>query len=656
MPVAKMKKVFLVAHREDREPLTRVLQRLGVLQIEDFLEEVEPSEAADLERDEPGAEAAELDARLAELKFCLDFLQRLAPERTTFIQQFAGTKVYLKEGDFHRYLKDEDKVAETYRGLRAADDELTRLRNEETKNQNLLATLTAWLAFDVPLEELRPGPDVGLEVGTLPLTQDEEAAFREDLEKASPGAYLEIVGWGREEAQIFLMYARADEDALQAFLRQRSFSRVTFPATTGTPAAVKDELEKELAAIARRREEVLQEARRYVENRLLVKAAYDEAALARSRLEVAQNFVRTAETFALTGWIQEAAWPRLERAVAKASPTAYLTAVEPQEGDNPPVVLQNSRAVYPFEAVTELYGLPVPGGIDPTPYLAPFFFIFFGLMYGDAGYGLILAALCWYAMKKIRMAGLARKLFTLLIIGGAASVLVGAITGSWFGSLPIPAIWFSPMDDPITMLGVALALGVIQIFTGMIVQFMARVRAGQLLDAIYDQGLWLVFLTGLILLLVGSQAPALGGAGKVLSLVGAVGLTLTQGRANKNIVKRLLSGLISLYGVSGYLSDVLSYSRLLALGLGTTVIGMVINNMVVMAGQGGPVGWIIAAVIALAGHGFNLVINVLGAYVHASRLQYVEFFTKFYESGGRAFVPFRVNTKYIDLELEEREA
>ncbi|HHY92955.1 MAG TPA: V-type ATP synthase subunit I [Firmicutes bacterium] len=657
MAVAEMKKVLLVAHREDREPLVRVLQRLGVLQVEDLLEEQAAlGEALDLERDEPGEEAARLDARLAELKFCLDFLQRVAPERTTFIQQFAGTKVFLKESEFRHYLEDKDRVAEVYRALRAIDDELTKLRNEETRRHNLLSQLEPWLALDVPLEELKPGPEVGVEVGVLPLKAEAESALRAELEEVSPGAYLEVIGTGREEAYVVLLYARVDEEAVQAFLRQRSFSRTVFPELTGTPQAVKAETEAELAALDRRRAELMNQAQVYVPERLRLKAAYDELALARARLDLAVNFGRTAETFALTGWLRAVDWPRLEKAVAQVSPTAYVTASDPQEGDNPPVSLQNSNTIRPFEAVTELYGLPLPGGLDPTPYLAPFFFIFFGLMYGDFAYGLILAGLCWYAMRKIRMVGLAKKLFLLLILGGFASALVGIVTGSYFGSLPIPPLWFNPMDDPIRMLMISMALGVIQIFTGLSIQMVTRMKNGEVLDAIYDQGFWLVFLTGLILVLVGSAVPALAGPGKTLSLVGAVVLTLTQGRANKNIIRRLLSGLLSLYSVSGYVSDVLSYSRLLALGLSTSVIGMVINNVVVMVGGGGPIGWIAAALIAVVGHGFNLIINVLGAYVHASRLQYVEFFTKFYESGGRPFIPFRLNTRYIDLELEEREA
>ncbi|MGI6603877.1 MAG: V-type ATP synthase subunit I [Firmicutes bacterium] len=660
MAVAKMKKVFLMAHREDREALTKVLQRLGVLQLEDFLltKECAPETEVEvyLKRDEPGEEAAALDARIADLKFCLDFMQRLSPEKTSFIQQFAGTKVYLKERDFRECVKESHKVDSVHKGLRLIDAELTRLRNEETKNHNLLAQLEPWLALDVPLEELTSGSDIGVEVGTLPLTAQKETEWLEELEAASPGAYVEIVGRNREEVYLVLLYAREDEEFVQSLLRQRSFGRATFPSVQGTAQEVKERCEKELARLAARREKLLAEARQYLEHRLLVKSAYDEAAMARSRLEAVLNFGRTAETFALTGWVEAENLPRLEKAVASVSPTAYLKGRDPTEDDDPPVILENSRSVYPFEVVTELYGLPLPRGVDPTPYVAPFFFLFFGLMYGDAGYGLVLMGLAWLTMRKIRMAGMAKKLFILLMLGGAASVLVGAVTGSWFGDLPLPTIWFSPADDPMKMLIISFALGLVHIYTGLIIQMITNLRSGKVADGLFDQGLWLVFLTGLVMFGVGTVFPAITPIGKIVAIVGAVGLVLTQGRANKNVIKRLLSGILSLYDVSGYLSDVLSYSRLLALGLGTSVIGTVINSMVALVAAGGPIGWIIGAIIAVVGHAFNLIINVLGAYVHASRLQYVEFFTKFYESGGRAFNPFRMMTRYIDLELEEREA
>jgi len=231
--------------------------------------------------------------------------------------------------------------------------------------------------------------------------------------------------------------------------------------------------------------------------------------------------------------------------VGKASPSAYLAVQDPDQEDNPPVVLENTRTVWPFEVITELFGLPKPGGIDPTPYLAPFYFLFFGMMYGDAAYGLILAGLCCYIMKKIRMAGMAKKLFTLLTLCGFSAVLFGIITGSYFGSLPIPPIWFSPLDDPLKMLVVSMAVGLVHIYTGMIINMVDQIKSGHVLDGLLDQGLWLVFISGLVLLLVGTQLPALGQAAKILSIAGAVGLILTQGRANKNIINDCCPGYLA---------------------------------------------------------------------------------------------------------------
>lgn len=654
MAVASMRKVFLVAHRDDRDAIAEVLQRLGVLQVEDILSLPELEEDIGILRDEPGAKASELDARLADLRFSLDFLNRLDPEKTTFIQQFTGTKVLLSEQKFTDYWSNQEKVNETVRALRKFDEQLNRIRNEETQKNNLLAALEPYLSLDVPLEELANGPDVAIEVGVLP--QDNLTALKSALEEASPDAYVEELGGSREEAFVFILSDQTDQDTVQDILRRNAFSRATFPEREGTCAQVKTQLEQELAALTADKEQVLATARQYVDNRLLLKVTHDELSLQRSRLELALKFGRTEETFALTGWIEEKNFSRLHKAVRKVSPSAYLTGEEARDEDNPPVVLQNTRVVWPFEVVTELFGLPGPGDIDPTPYLAPFYFLFFGMMYGDAAYGLILAGLSWYAMKKIRMAGMAKKLFTLLIFGGLSSLLFGIVTGSYFGSLPIPPIWFNPIDEPLKMLVVALGVGVVHIYAGIIINMVHRIKQGQVLDAIFDQGFWLVFLTGLILMGVGIQMPALGSVATPIAIAGALGLILTQGRTNKNIIMRLLAGIFSLYDISGYLSDVLSYSRLLALGLGTTVIGMVINNMVTMAASNGGIGLVLAGLIFVGGHGFNLLINVIGAYVHASRLQYVEFFTKFYESGGRVFAPFGITTKYIDLELEEREA
>jgi V-type ATPase 116kDa subunit family. len=234
----------------------------------------------------------------------------------------------------------------------------------------------------------------------------------------------------------------------------------------------------------------------------------------------------------------------------------------------------------------------------------------------------------------------------LLLLCGISSAIWGALFGGWFGDMfGIPALWFNPLNDPMTMLVFSLALGVIQIFTGLGMKAYINIKNGHIIDAIFDQGFWLIFLTGLLMLAI----PNFMKVATVVALIGALGLVLTQGRSKRGVIMKFLSGLVSLYGLSGYLSDVLSYSRLLALCLSGSVIAMVMNTLARMLG-GGVLGFILGLIILIVGHVFNLAISGLGCYVHSSRLQYVEFYGKFYEGGGKPFSPFKLSLKYYNYQ------
>ena len=314
-----------------------------------------------------------------------------------------------------------------------------------------------------------------------------------------------------------------------------------------------------------------------------------------------------------------------------------------------PVLLQNSGAADAYEVVTKLYSTPNQREIDPTPLIAPFFFVFFGICLTDAGYGVILSLLALFIMRKLKLGGMGKQLIKLLFLGGISSFIFGVLMGGWFGDLiKIRPLWFNPLDDPMRMLVFSFVLGIIQIFFGMGVRAYQEIKAGRVLDAVFDQGLWFVFLIGLISL----AFPQFSAVGKWLAAGGALGLILTQGRRQKGLIKKFLSGLLSLYDITGYLSDVLSYSRLLALGLATGVIATAINTMSGLL-SGSVVGIIAMVIFLIGGHFFNLMIGSLGAYVHTSRLQYIEFFGKFFEGGGKAFQPFCNTTKFVDIEEGE---
>ena len=337
----------------------------------------------------------------------------------------------------------------------------------------------------------------------------------------------------------------------------------------------------------------------------------------------------------------------------------------PKEDEEVPVLLDNKNFFVPFEAITEMYSLPDYRGFDPTSIFALFYAVFFGMMLSDAGYGILMTVACFVVLHKFKLEGNMYKMIRLFFYCGISTIIWGALFGGWFGDfiqvfartvlgkeVVINALWFNPLDDPMKLLIFSLALGIIHLFIGMGIKAYMQIKEGHWFDALCDEGFWYFTIVGLIALLGGSSiSPVLPEIGQWLAIIGAAGLLLTGGRDKKGIGK-VTGGLSNIYNITSYLSDILSYARLLALGLATGVIAQVVNTMGSLFG-GGVFGIIILVVVFIFGHALNLAINALGAFIHSSRLQYVEFFGKFYEDGGEPFDPFRKKTKYIKIEQEE---
>ncbi|NLA91303.1 MAG: V-type ATP synthase subunit I, partial [Synergistaceae bacterium] len=301
--------------------------------------------------------------------------------------------------------------------------------------------------------------------------------------------------------------------------------------------------------------------------------------------------------------------------------------------------------------------------------MAPFFFVFFGMCLGDAGYGLIMIGLfAWFLKKYRKMPRSFSEFFKLFVLSGVATVIVGTLTGSWFGDMVdafaifsflrplknLPVI-LNPMDDPMVFLALSLALGVFQLLFGLGVAFYDALRRKDYMGAYADVGGWLVFLIGLLVWgmgLAGYMSVAWEAFGKTVAIFGAIVLLATQGREKTGFISKAISGVLSLYDATSYLGDVLSYSRLLALGLATSAVGVIINMLAGLAGDIPFVGWILALLLIIGGHVFSVAVNVLGAFVHSLRLQYVEFFSKFYSGGGRVFSPLSYNTSYVSIKRE----
>ncbi|MBR5740838.1 MAG: V-type ATP synthase subunit I, partial [Firmicutes bacterium] len=340
----------------------------------------------------------------------------------------------------------------------------------------------------------------------------------------------------------------------------------------------------------------------------------------------------------------------------------YYEFRDPEEGETVPVLLKNSKFATPIEAVTEMYSLPAYGTIDPTAIYSIWYIIFFGLMFSDAGYGLLMIIACGVALKKYNFEGTMYKFVKGFLYCGISTFFWGAMFGSWFGDLisvvsstffgkeiAIKPILFDPLSNPMPLLVASIVLGVAHLFLALGIEGYKLLKEGKLVDFICNIILWYATIIGLILWLAGSSiGPAATTVGKYMSIIAIVGLALTGGRDRKGFGK-IMGGFSNVYDITSWLSDIMSYARIMALGLATGAIAQVVNTIGTLAG-GGVKGAILFIVVFLLGHTLNFGINVIGAFIHSARLQFVEFFGKFYEDGGDAFAPLKKNTKYIKIE------
>ncbi|MFH0973760.1 MAG: V-type ATPase 116kDa subunit family protein, partial [Candidatus Micrarchaeota archaeon] len=438
-------------------------------------------------------------------------------------------------------------------------------------------------------------------------------------------------------------------------LQQQRFAVVSLPEAPagfkGTPKQLMDELAREALALAEKESEEKARCAEFAAQQLPgLYCAFDEMLSEKEKIEASKKLLSTRHAFLVQGWVKETDAERVRAAIEKNSEGVCEIILEsPKEGDKPPVELKNSAILRPFEIITHGFGLPSYFEQDPTPILAPFFFVFTGLCLTDAGYGVVLALLSlvlWFKYKELR------NFFALLMLIGVSTVIFGALVGGWFGGLlPIQPLWFDAMKNPLAFLALAFALGFIHIVAGLIVELFDSLKQRNFFAAFADQFLWiaLLFSIACFALVSAGVMPQTASGPVVYAACGsAFGLVLTQGRHEKNVFKKLFFGVLSLYNLIGYFSDVMSYSRLLALGLSTGIVAMIVNQLAILSlGIGfGPLGIIIAVAILVFGHLANLVLNALGAYVHSLRLQYVEFFPKFFSGGGESFKPLSQASVY----------
>ncbi len=615
--IVPMKKVSLACMKEDRAAVLKALQKAGVLMLT-RVEDGVPSGG------EASANLRRMDVLLRRLKpyrkkrSLLEGLPEV--EEAAFDQ--AGEEGIPYAGRAEELLAQRDALEKELAGKRAEAD-----------------ALRPWQALSAPLEDFAEGPYAVNAAGSVPARLAPLA--EETLRRC--GAAWETVGEDPRRTRFAVSCLKEAAEELFSALKDLEWEEAAFPKEQGTAAAVLARLELETAALSAQlsqTEEALRALAEEAETEFSL--LYEQYRAANEREETPLG--ETLETVYLEGWARADRTDRLEAAVCKASGGVYSLALrDPAKGETPPTATKNNRIVSQFENITDMFSSPDYREPDPNPVMAPWYWLIFGLMMGDAGYGLMMAVLILLGKKLLRPSGTVAQLMNVMLYSSVTTMLCGVVFGSYFGETWNP-LWFSPMDDPVAMLIFTLVIGVFHIFTGMICKMVQNVKQGRVWDAVFDQAAWMVLILGLGMLFL----PALQAVGAALATAGALVVLFTAGREKKGFLGKAAGGLVGLYGITSYLSDILSYSRILALSLATGVVGMVMNMLAGMI-QGNPIGWIFSLAIYVVGHVFNLALGLLSAYVHDCRLQYIEFYGKFFEGGGVPFRPFAIRTNQIRI-------
>ncbi len=635
MALAPVEKVYIITATELKEEVLNVLQEAGVLQ----LEEVEK----DLELNPVPPAASSLEPILFRLRQVIRFFSP-----------------YKKTGLAEKWLKPKPVLSRQERQAILARDWssfLQPLEALETQHREVLAELKLiekekemvlpWKNLDIPVEELKPTSQVELKLVNMPRSRLAElATWALDFP-----LWYQLLHEDKKTGYLFFLIDNEALAEVEDKLKEWGASFFSFPesllkkAKKGEKTAelinnLENEAKGKKKKLLALEEEIKAQSAQLPE--LLI--ALDVLENEQEKIQAHSRVAQTEKTAFIQGWASSSDLHLLKERLASLSSHIEILHRSPVEGEEPPVVLKNPPPVQPFEIITRLYGHPRPGAIDPTRYLAPFFFLFVGLCVSEAGYGLIVALLSLLFQLKARPKGSALLFSRLLFLLGLSTIILGTLMGGWFGFPIKQLLILDPLNQPVSFLLLALALGFIQVWFGTLLKAISYSREKQKLAPFLTQIGWLILLPSVVLF--GLKKITLAGYS---SLLGAL-LIILFTNPKRNPVVRLLAGLYGLYDVSKYLGDVLSYSRLLALGLSTSVIAMVVNTLCQTALRVPIVGWIAVPVIFLGGHLFNLAISFLGGFVHSMRLQFVEFFTKFYESGGKPLRPLTLQGKYVEFE------
>ena len=659
MAIAQMAKVMIVSHRTEASELLEVLQREGICHILNAQEAMVSRNFPELGTS--GRRPRDIEELLNRLAQSISFLKSYA-EPAKGLADVLSPRTVVNEQSYNRIVSDRQIL-----GIidRCEQTEAT-IEKLNTRIEGLCGTLEMlepWEALQTPVEEIGQLRTATCWTGFIP-----DRLFQQvQQEIGELSGAIEAIGTAKSRYACLIACLNEQTDEVQKLLRSAEFEPVSFEGpheqVTGTIAESIRRHREKLNETKNQLQDRLDKAALLSENLLNLQILFDHYKNLLNREQTKDTAPATEHTVLLEGWVKKADFPRLEKIVSGFGASSLAT-IEPAEDEKVPVEIENKNYIRPFEVITRLYGMPQHFEVDPTVFLAPFFALFFALCLTDAGYGLVIIVLMALFIKKIQGD---KKLMWMLGICSAVTVVAGALTGGWFGPAEehfIPALepvrekmlLFDPLDEPMKFFILVLVLGYIQILTGLVIALGHNLKRRDYVAALCNQLTWLVMLNSIVGLLLAKAGmlPAWLGAVFAWTILLPAAVIFLFSQRQGSWVSRLGVGAYNLFSGIFYMGDVLSYLRLMALGMVTAGLAMAINTI-----AGIVLGWpygigIVAMIVVLAiGHTFNLAISGLSAFVHTLRLQYVEFFPKFFVGGGRLFEPLNKKYKHIYIKQQE---
>lgn len=646
MAIVDMSKFYLLAFKEKRESLLKELQKFKYVHLVDSGNDFSKEDLSAVSRSE---ELIDIDDYLNKSKYVIERLEKIEDKKPTLEALKEGKKHFTYEEIKNRARKF--NFSQIYKEISSIIDEIEKKEAENQEILNKVSELLPYKAIDLPLEDLKLTKFSKIYLGTIPQRYKENF---EELLKENDSVYFDVLHTDKNYAYYLIICHKSDdEDVIDAF-RKMGFTLVNFKE--------KGTINENINSLRERKSQNLdsidtlnKELKNYLKYLDDFKIYYEYQSNEKLKVISSEKFLRTKNLDLIEGYVPSKFLKSFEEAIQLiCGDDYYLYKKEADRNSHEvPIMLKNNKFVGPFEMLTEMYSMPKYNEIDPTPFFAPFYFIFAGIMIGDLGYGLLVFIGSLLALRFFNLDKATKRFMTFFNYLSISAMIFGLVFGSFFGGIiPLPTL-INPAEDIMEMLMLSLLLGGVHIFFALGIKAYMDIRDNKPKDAFYDVGLWYMALIGAIGYGL-SKAVAMNPiVVKILfyaMIIAMVGIVLTGGRSEKTTLAKFGWGVYALYGISSYIGDFVSYLRLMALVLSGSFIGLAVNMIAGMLFGSSIIGKLFAIVIFLVFQAFNCFLCYLSAYVHTARLTYVEMFNKFYEGGGVPFKKMVEDSKYFNID------